>query len=144
MWTTEKAEGALIESIVAEQELGTPVYTLLRMLCSALPINSITSPDAVFFVYSSLRSWEATAVGIAVMIQQTVEPLRVKFALGESRTTLASGWLYLGDTTREVWFGSREHGKLEKELIANPEAEYPWKLILQRTAAEWRVASDAG
>jgi hypothetical protein len=117
---------------------------LLRKVFDVLDISSVGSPDGVFFVYSRASEQEASAVGVAVMIDQTVEPVRVLFTLSGCRRAVSSGCVYLGDRSRRVLYGSREHAKLEKAIIADPDAEYPWKLILRRTSEAWLVAADAG
>jgi len=145
MRTTGDFEREVVKSIVTEAALGDPVYMLLGQVLSLLDVSSVGSPDGVFFIYSAVSEREATAVGTVVMIDQTMEPLRVRFTLSESRESLSSSWVYLGDRAhRPPSYGTREHAKLEKAIIADPDAEYPWKLILHRTEEAWVVAADAG
>jgi hypothetical protein len=137
MLKTAEIEQMLVEGIRSETCLGRPVDYLLRRLLSGLSSYAGPSTDGVIFEYTRTTGREVMASGVVVMIDGTVEPLRIELTLGESETTLSSGRICFGDSTRTVSYGSREDRKLRNAMLAYPNADYPWKESFHRAGDGW-------
>ena len=130
-------ESMLDQSIVTDAGLDHSVDALLSHLLSNVPGYSVRSTDGVIFEHSRIADGRAVASGVAVMIDQTVEPLRVEFTLVPSGARLLAGSVHFGDKTRTIGYGSREDRKLRKAMLVDPTAEFLWKERFHRDADGW-------
>jgi hypothetical protein len=135
--TTEDCERMLVESIVADAQPDQSVDALLGHLLSKVPGYSARSTDGVILEHSRVGQGRALASGIVVMIDQTIEPLRVELTLDICGAKVSAGSLYFGDTNRTVRYGSSEDRKLRNAMIVDPAAEFSWKECFHRDSAGW-------
>lgn len=141
MTTAEDVERMLVESVAANLDLAGAVDALVSRLLSSVPGHPGRPTDGVILEHSRVSGREVAASGVVVMIDQTVEPLRVELTLDASGGGLASGRVCFGDRARTVEYGSREHGRLRNEILAGPAAGYAWKECFRRDAGGWRPGS---
>jgi hypothetical protein len=110
-------ERALVESILGHVGLDASVDTLLFHLLATVHGYSARATDGVLLQHSRISDWQAVASGVVVMIDQTVEPVRMEFRLDPPGVTLSTASVHFGDRTRTVHFGSREDRKLRKAIV---------------------------
>jgi len=137
MLSTDDFERMIVESFADDTRLPDSVDALLGHLLSGVPGYSGRSTDGVILEHSRIDGRRASASGVVVMIEQTVEPVRAVFTLDESAEKLASAQVHFGDATRRVSYGSREHRKLRDAILVEPTADHPWKESFHRDAGGW-------
>src|SRR2546423_324733 len=120
MLRTEDFERMIVESFADDTRLGDSVDALLGHLLSGAPGYSGRPTDGVILEQTRIDGRQASASGVVVMIEQTVEPVRAVFTLDDSGEKLASAQVYFGDATRRVSYGSREHRKLRDAILVEP------------------------
>lgn len=138
MTTAEDVERTLVGSIGAGSRFESSVDALVSHLLASVAGYPGRATDGVVFEHSRVSGREVAASGVVVMIDQTVEPLRVELTLDASGGGLSSGRVCFGDATRTVGYGSREHGRLRNEILAEPDTRYSWKDCFRRDPGGWR------
>ena len=128
----------VVDSFVDDAKLGQSIDGLLGHLLSRVHGYSERPTDGVLLEHSRIDRRQAFVSGVVVMMEQTVEPLRAMFALGETGEALVSAEVYFGDTTTKISYGSREHQKLRDAVFLQPARDYPWKESFHRDARGWR------
>ena len=128
----------LLESLADETRFADAVDVLVGHLLSGVPGYSARPTDGVLLEHFRISGREGVASGVVILIeQQTVEPLRVKFVLNDSGA-LDEGWVHFGDTARDiVQYGTSEHRKLSKEIIADSDRNYSWRETFWRDGEGW-------
>ena len=146
MLTIEDCERMLVESILADKELGPSVEELLARLLSGVPGEHSRSTDGVILEYSRVAAGQMVASGVVFMIDdQTVEPLRLELTLDASGAKVAAGSVFFGDKARATASGTRDARKLRNAIVANPLVEFSWKEAFHRGSDGWqRSAARSG
>jgi hypothetical protein len=127
----------VVENFADDTRLGDSIDALLGHLLSGVPGYSGRPTDGVILEHSRVEGRQALVSGIVVMIEQNVEPLRASFTLDDSGGKLASAWIYFGDATTKISYGSREHRKVRDAILIEPTADHPWKESFHRDAEGW-------
>jgi hypothetical protein len=81
---------------------------------------------------------QIVAAGIVILIEQTVEPVRLELNFDSSRTAVATGALYFGDDSGPpIGHGSPAYNKLSRKILANPDRDFSWRHSWYRTDVGW-------
>jgi hypothetical protein len=134
---TDAIERTLVAALGSEAEFATTIDMLVGRLLSALPGYSARLNDGVIFEYSRITERQAEASGILILINQTVVPVRVTFVLDSAKERLVAGTVQVGDVGTAVAYGSQEHQKLAKAILANPKRAFDWKKTFHRNSSGW-------
>lgn len=88
--------------------------------------NGTRSVDGLIFEYVNFAE-KFNAIGIAVMIEdQSVEPIKINTEF--ENYDLAKLDIYFGiKKSPKIYYGSKEHNKIKKQIIADLNAEFDWK-----------------
>jgi hypothetical protein len=138
MLTIEDCERVLVESILADKELGPSIEDLLARLLSGVSGYHSRSTDGVILDYSRVAAGRMVASGVVFMIDdQTVEPVRVELTLDASGANVSAGSVFFGDKARTA-SGSRDVRRLRNAIVANPLVEFSWKEGFHRASDGWQ------
>jgi hypothetical protein len=137
MLNTAEIELMLIEGVLEHARLGTAVELLLDRLLSDLSGYAGRPTDGVIFEHTRMTGRQAIASGVVVMLDGTVEPVRVELVVSEAGDVLSSGNICFGDATRTVRYGSRAARRLRDAMCACPTADYAWKETFYRADDGW-------
>jgi len=138
MLTIEDCERVLVESILADKELGPSVEDLLARLLSGVSGYHSRSTDGVILEYSRVAAGQMVASGVVYMIDdQSVEPVRVELTLDASGAKVSAGSVFFGDKARTAT-GSSDARKLRNAIVANPLVEFSWKEGFHRGSGGWQ------
>ena len=131
-------EHALVTSVVPHAQFAAAIDMLLAYLLSETPGVAHRVTDGVLVEHIETNERQIVATGIAILIEQTVEPLRIELTLDSSRTVVDAGAFYLGDKSGSpIGYGSPAHNRLSRKILANPDSEFAWRYSWHRTNIGW-------
>ena len=131
-------EQALITAAISHTQFAAALDTLLAFLLSETPGVANRVTDGVLLEQIGTNERKVVATGIAILIEQTVEPLRIELNLDTLRTVVDTGALYFGyESGAPIAYGSSEHHKLSRTILANPNREFAWRHSWHRTNLGW-------
>lgn len=133
-------EQVLITARTPHTQLAVAVDMLLTWLFSETPGVANRVTDGVLLEHVETKDRRIVATGVAILIEQTVEPLRIELNLDLSRTMVVSGSLHFGDDSGpSVGYGSPGHSKLSRKILANPDRRFAWRHSWHRTSLGWAL-----
>jgi hypothetical protein len=131
-------EHAFVSSVDARAQFAAALGMLLTYLLSETPGVAHRATDGVLLEHVEVNERQIVATGIAILIEQTVEPLRIELNLASSRTVVDTGALYFGDDSGPpIAYGSPAHNKLLRKILANPDSHFAWRHSWHRTKLGW-------
>lgn len=134
----EEIEQALITAAIPHSEFAAAIDMLLTHLLSQTRGVGSRATDGVLLEHFETNERHIAATGIAILIDQTVEPLRIELNLDSSRTAVDTGALYFGeDSGPVVGYGSPAHSNLTRKILANPDRDFGWRHSWHRTKLGW-------
>jgi hypothetical protein len=142
MLSVDIIERMFVNAIVVGARLNEPTDALLSTLLARRSSDSGRATEAVAIEYQLVSQQQVLATGLVVMVERTVEPLRLELTLDADRRHLTGGRLCFGDAGNLVASGSQEHGQLRDRLLAAPDADFAWKERFRRADDGWH--HDAG
>jgi hypothetical protein len=138
-------EQALITAPIPYTQFAAALDMLLAYLLSDTPGVANRVTDGVLLEHVETNERHIVATGIAILIEQTVEPLRIELNLDSSRTVVDTGSLYFGDDSGPpIGYGSSAHNKLSRKILANPDRDFGWRHSWHRTNLGWTRDLDKG
>jgi hypothetical protein len=131
-------EQTLITAAIPHTQFAAALDMLLAYLFSDTPGVANRVTDGVLLEHVEANERQIAATGIAILIEQTVEPLRIELNFDSSRTVVDTGALYFGDDSGPpIGYGSPAHSKLSRKILANPDRHFAWRHSWHRTNLGW-------
>ena len=128
-------EHALVSSVTVNAQFAKALDVLLAYLLSNTP-GFVT--DGVLLEHVETDERQIVAAGVAILIEQTVEPLRIELNFDSSRTAVDTGALYFGDVSGPpISYGTPAHNRLSRKILANPDRDFSWRHSWHRTNIGW-------
>jgi len=131
-------EHALVSSVTADARFAEALDMLLAYLLSEISGFTRRVTDGVVLEHVETNEGQIVAAGIAILIEQTVEPVRIELHFDSSRTAVATGALCFGDDSGPpIGHGSPAHNQLSRKILANPDRDFSWRHSWHRTNVGW-------
>ncbi|MCI0488455.1 MAG: hypothetical protein L0229_17845 [Blastocatellia bacterium] len=120
-------------------EFFSALDTLLGLLLSQEAGYPTRPTDGVLLEYEERNETMFFAAGVAVMIEdQRVEPVTFRFEFNSDACSIRSGHVTFGSEPHSIIpYGSSEHRRLVKSLLANPHEHRMWRHQFFRSMAGW-------
>jgi hypothetical protein len=138
-----KVEAELAQQITeSKRPSADTLDALLGALLSLVSGFGRRASDSVLIEYEEQSGSGYFGTGIAILVSgQLVEPVAFHLTLDSERGTFAAGDVRFGHTEgADVRYGSSEHGKMSKSILANPRAHRDCHYIFSRTTIGWTVS----
>jgi hypothetical protein len=136
--TVGDIEHALATSVAADAKFAESLDMLLGRLLAEIPELSSRVTDGVLLEHVETSERRIAAAGIAILIEQTVEPFRIELDFDAARSCVEAGALFYGDrSAAPIGYGSPAHHKLSRNLAGDPKRNFSWKYSWTRTSVGW-------